>query len=323
MGLHSSGFAQQRPQYTQYVLNNFLLNPALSGIENYTDIKAGFRRQWMGIDDAPQTSFVSANWKLGDDYLWRNALSLPEKDDNPMNDNYMQNYTSSPAHHGMGVIGVLDKVGPISRLDASLNYAYHLQLNGFMNLSVGVSAGISRISLDVSALDFEDDYEPATIDMVASQIRPDLGVGVWLYGANFFAGASVQQLIAQNLSYLHYATGEDTPHFFVTAGYRLIPVEDISVTPSVMIKSVSPAPLSFDANLKVSFRDRLWVGGSYRRNDSFAALAGINVSKLFNLTYSFDLTTSDLQTVTNGTHEIVLGVQLNNLYEVFGRQRMW
>jgi type IX secretion system PorP/SprF family membrane protein len=323
MGLHSSGFAQQRPQYTQYVLNNFLLNPALSGIENYTDIKAGFRRQWMGIDDAPQTSFVSANWKLGDDYLWRNALSLPEKDDNPMNDNYMQNYTSSPAHHGMGVIGVLDKVGPISRLDASLNYAYHLQLNGFMNLSVGVSAGISRISLDVSALEFEDDYEPATIDMVASQIRPDLGVGVWLYGANFFAGASVQQLIAQNLSYLHYAKGEDTPHFFVTAGYRLIPVEDISVTPSVMIKSVSPAPLSFDANLKVSFRDRLWVGGSYRRNDSFAALAGINVSKLFNLTYSFDLTTSDLQTVTNGTHEIVLGVQLNNLYEVFGRQRMW
>jgi hypothetical protein len=26
--------AQQRPQYTQYILNNFILNPAIAGIEN-------------------------------------------------------------------------------------------------------------------------------------------------------------------------------------------------------------------------------------------------------------------------------------------------
>jgi hypothetical protein len=31
--------AQQRPHYTQYILNNFIVNPALAGIENYTDIK--------------------------------------------------------------------------------------------------------------------------------------------------------------------------------------------------------------------------------------------------------------------------------------------
>ena len=44
--------AQQRPQYTQYVFNNFLLNPALSGIENYTDVKAGYRSQWQGLQGA-------------------------------------------------------------------------------------------------------------------------------------------------------------------------------------------------------------------------------------------------------------------------------
>jgi hypothetical protein len=90
--------AQQRPQYTQYIFNNYLLNPALSGIENYVDFKAGFRKQWSGIDDAPQTTFASAHWNLGRDYLWKNPLSMPEDSDDPMSRNYMQNYTASPSH---------------------------------------------------------------------------------------------------------------------------------------------------------------------------------------------------------------------------------
>lgn len=327
MSLSSTLRAQQRPQYTQYVSNNFLLNPALSGIENYTDVKGGFRRQWVGINDAPQTSFVSAHWKFGNDYLWRNALSMPEADDDPMSRNYMQNYTASPAHHGMGVVAVLDKIGPLSRLDANITYAYHLQLTQVMNLSVGVAAGISSISLDVNKLDFGDlTPDPAVSNAMSSQIRPDLGIGVWLYGANFFAGASVQQLLSQKLSFASNQSlmqGKDVPHFFITTGYRIVVAEDFIVMPSLMLKHVNPAPASIDANVKLSFKDRLWIGGSYRKNDSFSALAGINVSKLFNLTYSFDQTISDLNTVTNGTHEIVLGIQLNNMYEVFSKQRMW
>lgn len=318
--------SQQRPQYTQYVLNNYLLNPALSGIENYTDVKLGYRKQWTGIENAPQTSFISAHWKLGDDYLWKNPLSLPENGDDPMSRNYMQNYTASPSHHGMGVIAVLDDVGPLSRLDASLTYAYHLQMDNRLNFSVGVAAGLSRIGLDVNQLDFEVENDPSVQNAIISQIRPDLGLGVWLYGARFFAGASVQQVLPQKLRFTSdpkYNTGRDVPHFFATAGYKLFIDDEISATPSVMFKKVSPAPISVDANVKVAFRDRLWIGGSYRRNDSFSALAGVNISKLINLTYSYDFVTSELNTVTNGSHEIVLGIQLNNIYEVMSTTKMW
>lgn len=326
MGVTSASVAQQRPQYTQYVFNNFLLNPALSGIENYIDIKGGYRKQWVGINDAPQTSFVSAHWKLGDDYLWRNALSLPEEGDDPMSNNYMQNYMASPAHHGVGIVAVLDKLGPFSQLDATLNYAYHLQLTQRLNLSVGIAAGISSISLNIDKLKFEESLDPAIHNTIESQIRPDLGMGVWLYGANFFAGASIQQLLGQKLAFTEsssYTQGKDVPHFFVTTGYRFPIGDDLTMTPSVMFKHINPAPLSIDANVKFSFKDRLWIGGSYRKNDSYSALAGINVSKLFNLTYSYDVNTSDLNTVSNGSHEIVLGIQLNNAYEVFSKQRMW
>jgi len=321
--------AQQRPQYTQYIFNNYLLNPALSGMENYTDVKLGYRKQWTGIKDAPQTSFFSANWKFGDDYLWRNPLSLPDHGDDPMSRNYMQNYTASPAHHGMGITAVIDDVGPLSRVDANLTYAYHLQLGQQLNLSVGVAAGFSRIALDLYALDFgtpDPQDDPAVNNTIVSQIKPDLSVGVWLYGASFFAGASVQQILPQKLKFTNdpgFSSGKNVPHWFFTTGYRFFLSDEIAATPSVMFKQVSPAPLSFDTNLKLAFKDRFWIGGSYRRNDSFSALAGINISKLINLTYSYDFVTSELNKVSNGSHEIVLGLQLNNFYEVWSTTRMW
>jgi type IX secretion system PorP/SprF family membrane protein len=318
--------AQQRPQYTQYIFNNYLLNPALSGIENYVDFKAGFRKQWSGIDDAPQTTFASAHWNLGDDYLWKNPLSMPEDSDDPMSRNYMQNYTASPSHSGMGATLVLDKAGPISRLDANVTYAYHLQLTGTLNLSVGAAVGLTRISLDVNALSLEDPNDPALNNTITSQTKPDLSIGTWIYGASFFAGASVQQILPQRLAFTsdpNYRSGKEVPHLFVTGGYRVFIAEYISAIPSVMIKYVNPAPLSVDLNMKVAFKDRVWIGGSYRHNDSFAAMAGLNISKLVNLSYSYDFTTSELKNVSYGSHEIMLGLQLQNVYEVLSSMRMW
>lgn len=323
---HFNVFAQQRPQYTQYIFNNYLLNPALSGIENYTDFKAGYRKQWTGIKDAPQTTFAAAHWSLGKDYLWKNPLSLPEKDDNAMSDSYLQNYTASPAHHGVGAMVILDKAGPLSRLDASLTYAYHMKLGGTLNLAVGVAAGITRFNLNRGALILEEENDEALKNTVTAQSKPDLSIGLWLYGAQFFAGASVQQILPQKLEFTannDYNLGKEVPHAFVTAGYKLFIDDEISFIPSVMLKYVRPLPLSVDVNIKVDFKDRFWVGASYRYQDSYAMLAGFNFSKLANLTYAYDLTTSNIKQFSKGSHEIVLGIQLNSVYEAMKSKRMW
>jgi len=319
--------AQQKPQYTQYIFNQYLLNPALSGIENYIDFKGGYRKQWSGISDAPQTSFVSAHWALGDNQLWSNALtSFPEQTGNPMDRNYMQNYMSSPSHHGMGVTAVLDKTGPIKRLDANVTYAYHLQLSNNFNLSAGVAAGISSISLDVNALTFDTPYDPALNRALINQVKPDLSIGLWLYGARMFAGVSVQQILPQKLSFTgenSYNLGKEVPHYFATAGYKFFVDDEISAIPSVMVKYVSPAPVSVDLNMKLAFKDKVWLGGSYRKDDSFSAMAGFNIGKMVNLTYSYDFSTSVLNQVSNGSHEIVLGLMLNNIYKVPSYIKMW
>lgn len=320
------GLAQQRPQYTQYIFNNYILNPAITGIENYTDVKAGYRNQWQGLTDAPITSYVSIHAPIGKQFTQGSATAFPGEGNNPMSRSYVQTYKASEPHHGVGFHLVSDKIGPFSRLDVNLTYAYHLGLTENINLAVGVAAGMSRIGLDRSKITLEDPSDPAISDNNENQIQPDLGAGIWLYGPRYFAGVSAQQMLGKQLDfseYSEYDQGKQVPHLFITAGYKFFIGEDIAAIPSAMVKVVSPVPASVDLNLKLAFRDRFWVGGSYRKDDSFAALAGFNVSHLFNLSYSYDFTTSNLRSVSNGTHEIVLGLLLNNRYKVTCPQKNW
>src|ERR1700753_1941521 len=106
-----SGFAvaQQRPQYTQYVFNNYLLNPALSGIENYTDVKAGYRSQWTGLQGAPVTSYLTVNAPLGSDFIKGAATEMPAAGGtDPASRSYTQYYQAAPPHHGIGFTLVTD-----------------------------------------------------------------------------------------------------------------------------------------------------------------------------------------------------------------------
>lgn len=316
-------YSQQRPQYTQYVLNNFLLNPALSGIENYTDVKLGHRQQWLGLQDAPKTSFITANFALGNGYSWKNPLSLDGDEQDPRGWNYQQNYTASPAHHGLGFTAIVDKAAKLSTTTLNITYAYHLPLSGTTNLAVGIAAGATQLNIDINALILENPIDPILADASHTRLNPDLSLGLWFYGARFFAGLSAQQIIPQKLSFNVSQTGKQVAHYFLTTGYKQPLGEDFSVLPSVLVKVVGNLPTSVDVNAKLNFRNKVWLGVGYRNGDALNMMLGVNVNHQFNLTYAYDYTTSKLKGPSTGSHELVLGVLLNNVYKVVCPQKMW
>jgi len=310
---------QQRPQYTQYVFNNYLLNPAVGGIENYIDVKAGYRSQWTGLQGAPVTSYLTINAPLGKNFLEGDATASPSGGgDNPSSRLYTQNYMAAEPHHGVGLMLVTDQAGPLTQTNIDATYAYHLGLAPQLNLSVGVSAGVSHVSLNTSMITLENPFDPAIANGDNSQWKPDLGVGAWLYSGAYYLGAAVQQILPQTLYFStnNYNKSKTVPHYFLTGGFKVFLTDDVTLLPSVLVKIIDPLPFSYDINAKFSFKDVFWLGGSYRRNDSFGVLAGINVNSFINIGYSYDITTSALNTVSNGTHEIVIGLLLNNKYKV-------
>lgn len=110
------------------------------------------------------------------------------------------------------------------------------------------------------------------------------------------------------------STGKKVPHLFATAGYRFLLSEDINMIPSVMVKYVSNVPLQADVNIKLQYRDMIWAGASYRSKYGFAGMAGFNVLNLFQLLYAYDYSTTSLNLVSRGTHEILIRFMIGNKY---------
>jgi type IX secretion system PorP/SprF family membrane protein len=318
--------AQQRPHYTQYILNNYILNPALSGIENYTDLKISARDQWVGLDGAPKTAYLTIQGPLGKKDYRTSATSFNVPGENPRGKAYWESYTAAEPHHGIGFAMINDRTGSYNRFTANASYAYHLGLSPTTNLAAGFSAGITVISLDRSKTDFGggSNSDPATgaaINKELNKMRPDIGAGLWLYSRDYFIGLSAQQIVPQRLSFVDDAAaitkGRLIPHVFLTGGYRFLLSEDVNMTPSLMFKYVngsSNGNFQVETNVKLQYRDLFWVGGSYRHQDGYAAMLGLNVGNTFNIGYSYDITTTNLGTVSRGTHEIVIGFLLGNRY---------
>jgi type IX secretion system PorP/SprF family membrane protein len=322
--------AQQRPHYTQYILNNYILNPALSGIENYTDIKISGRNQWVGLNGAPQTTYLTIHAPLGKKDYKTSATSFNVPGQNPRGTAYWQNYTASEAHSGVGLAIVNDRTGLFNRFSADVSYAYHLGISPRANLAAGFSGGVIKMGHDALRSTYEngDPVDPAQGVAGFNRWQPDLNAGLWLYAADYFVGLSAQQIIPQKLSFVNdplYNKGRSVPHLFATAGYRFLVNEDINALPSVLFKYVQGSPTNpqFDFNIKLQYQDLFWAGGSYRLNDGYAAMMGINIGNTFNVGYAYDFTKTILNTASHGTHELIIGFLLGNRYSDTCPRNVW
>jgi type IX secretion system PorP/SprF family membrane protein len=315
-------FAQQKPHYTQYIMNQYILNPALSGVENYTDVKLSHRHQWVGLDGGPVTSYLTINAPLGKQDYKTSVNSFSVDGYNPRGRSYFEEYEASAPHHGVGLQIINDKAGPFSTLAAYGTYAYHLGVSARTNLSAGFGVGFSRMNLNTSKLNFGNNItvDPAVPNTNGEigKTQLDMSAGLYLYSADYFMGVSMQQVIPQPLEYvdnlIRKTEGRKVPHLFFTTGYRFLLSEDINMVPSVMVKYVQSVPVQADLNVKFQYREFFWAGASYRSLYGFAGLVGVRALRSLMISYSYDYSTTQLNRVSNGSHEVIIGLMLGNRY---------
>lgn len=320
--------AQQKPHYTQYIMNQYIINPALTGIENYTDIKFSHRHQWVGLQDAPVTTYFSVHSPIGKKDYRTTATSFEMNGENPRGKNYWQDYVSAEPHHGIGAQVMNDVTGPLSRFSAYLTYAYHRGISPRTSISAGLAAGISNLRLNANKLNFDVPVDPAVSSKgVLNTMRPDINAGVFIYSADYFLGLSAMQVVPQKIEFtdnaLKTSDGKFVPHLFLHGGYRFLLGENFNATPSVMLKYIYPLPPQVEGNIKLQYRDLAWAGASYRQGDGIAGMVGLNVSNTFNVGYSYDYTVSRLNTFTRGTHEIMVGFIIGNNYGGLCPKNVW
>ena len=315
--------AQAKSSYNQYVLNNYILNPAFAGIENYTDIKVSTRNQWTGINGSPVTTYVSLHKPIGKTDYNTSPTSNTVPGQNPRGSQYWKDYTAPDPHHGMGFVAMVDRAGYINRWGISGTYAYHKPIGVKTTLAAGFSAGISGINIDRTKATFSDGVTDLALGLLPSdtrKIKTEIGAGLMVYSARYYAGISVLNIVPGKAKFTtadKYGT-YFTPNYFFTTGYRFSVGEDFTFIPSVMVQYWQPQLLGAHANAKLLYMDKAWVGGSYRYSDflrGYSAMAGFNISNTFNIGYSYEVATnSRLRTYTGNTHEIIVGFTIGNKY---------
>ena len=290
-------FAQQVAQHTLNSLNKYIVNPAIVGTEDFIDFKASYRTQWVGLESAPKTSYFSAHMPLGHNLGSSHNHRRGEK----------------KSWVGIGTLISRDVTGPSKRVNAYATSSYNVPLNNRFRASFGLSLGIQNYSFDGSNIALIDQND---VMFTSSQsiMSPDAQAGVWIYSEEFYIGVSAQQLFKNRLDFYDGVQSDSASagsylnrHVFVSSGVNLEVSEHFTLTPSVLIKLIFPAPASVDLGLMLRYEDKYWAGAFARAGDSFSLVVGTLVQHAFSISYGYDLNYSSLSPFNSGSHEILLG----------------
>jgi type IX secretion system PorP/SprF family membrane protein len=262
----SIGFAQQLNLQSQYKFNYPTINPAASGENDFYRARVSYRDQWSGFSENPISTQI---------------LTV----------------TKGFGNNGLGITVFSDKTGGLySKSGGALSYSHTVQLST-SKLAFGLSAGSSKINLDLSGTN-----EPL---VASSDVIPDFSFGMLYTLGDLKLGFSVQGLSNSNMELTASDENIAERHFYSMISYDKKLNDDWSAHPSILVKNTSNNN-QIDANINFKLKNRFWIGTSYRQDFGPTILVGFDFGKLLSV-YSYDISTNEVAEYSNGSHEFTLG----------------
>lgn len=284
----SAIFAQQDPQFTQFMFDRLSINPGYAGSNDAFCATLIGRKQWAGFTGQPNTGLLN--------------ISGPIKS----------------IRSGVGLSVYIDEIGPQSTTSARLAYAYHLKLGGATKLGLGISLGLisSQLNNDWIAYDYNSNGlagigtgvgDPLIPDNAIKASTFDASFGAYLYNPKYYVGISAVHLNEGDLSDMNI---EVARHLYLMAGYNFDLTPKLVLTPNILAKT-DLASTQLDVNATVMYANTFWFGVTYRLDDAVAPMAGYKYQfpdgkSTLRIGYSYDFTTSELNNYSSGSHEIML-----------------
>lgn len=286
-------FGQQDPQYTQYIYNPVVINPAYAGNRGVASITGLHRSQWVGLDGAPRTQSFSAHSPVGETQV------------------------------GVGISLVNDALGPQEETYIGADFSYTINTSFEGKLSFGLKAGGHILDVDFTQLNLFDPADANFARNIDNKFSPVIGAGVYYHTDKFYAGISVPNLLETN----HFddnnepgsasSLAEENINYYGIFGYTFDLNESIVFKPSTLLKVVAGAPLQVDFSANFLFYEKFHLGAAYRWSAALSGLVGFQATDSMLIGLSYDRETTDLgdQVFNDGTYEVFLRFELFNKYD--------
>jgi len=277
-----SANAQFEPQFTQYMFNEMFINPAYAGSRDQVSSTLVYRNQWVGMEGAPKTQTASINAPLLNRKL------------------------------GVGLNIMNESIGVTKQFAVYGNYAYRIRVGETGALAMGIQGGFINHQENLADVVTNEENDSEFLFNTPKVVIPNAGFGVYYNSERFYAGLSVPRTLRNKIagngtSDVATDFSFSTWHYYFTAGYVFPVSASIKLKPTMMLKAVEAAPLVGDVSINALFRDRIWLGAAFRSGDAFAGMLTLQATPNLRVGYSYDYTTTDLNSYSNGTHEINIG----------------
>jgi len=303
-----ASYSQQQPLYSQYMLNTYLVNPAVAGAEGLTALNLTAREQWLGYKDAPSTYALSAQTRILKT-SFRNRSRLIKT---------RVRKRKPSGRVGLGAFIYNDENGRIRRTGMQGTYAYHIYMRD-MQLSFGASVSMYQFRVNITPSDL---YDPTMNDPLVlagklnQKISPDANVGVLLSTEKYYAGLSATSLFQSSIQ---FGTGNSNNayrilrQYYLIGGYRIEPYRSaFAFEPSILLTMTERLSTSIDLNVKAYYKQDYWAGVSFRSVGAMVLMFGARVQQ-FTFGYAFDYNFTDISTISSGgSHELMIGYKIGD-----------
>ncbi len=289
------------PLYSQYVMNGYLLNPAMTGYDGYTSFNLTARQQWLGIKDAPANRSFSGHTRL----LKKNHVVKSRS----VNSRSLK--SSTKGRVGLGGFIFNDHNGAVDRTGIQGSYAYHIFVKE-TQFSFGLSVGVFQFKI-ADDLTFNDEGDEVAMNFQRVIYVPDANLGFYVSDPRYYAGISVNQLFQSYLKIgnRQFEEYKMVRHYYLHGGYNFELRNNFSLKPNMLFKATEQKTFQLDIGGRIDYNDDYWAGVVYRTNGTLIFLAGVRVSQLY-IGYAFDYMFGSIQPYTYGSHELVLALKLGD-----------
>ena len=283
--------AQQEPLFSQYYVNDMLINPAISGSKGYNSFIIQTRQQWLGFEGAPSTTNMSYHGALNN----RSA---------------------------MGGYVMFDKASPSMQGNLQINYAYHIPLDyERVNLSFGLGGKVMYHNLDFNEEVLPPGFDNAFSSTSHDQILFDASSGVYFYGQDFYFSYSVSNLLQSsfNSPVKESFPNNEIRNYYGMGAYKFqILNNDWQLEPSFFLRKMEGQPAVVDFSTRILYIQNNWGGVTYRNDGTMILSFGFGSGNI-HFSYSYDHTfMGEITQYTYGTHEIGLAFHIQTLSKKIG-----
>lgn len=265
-------FAQQETQYTQYMYNLSSINPGGLAINDEFKIYGSSRYQWVGLEGAPLTQFLSIESPL--------------------------NYRNT----SIGANIVNDKIGPLTETEFVANIAHYVPLfDNDRRLSLGLRVGGRFFNVDWGQGEFEFD-DPVFRENV-NEFLMVVGAGIYYQSKTLFGGVGVNNLLPNKTTVGNLSN--EIPHYNFIVGYNFHIENDITIKPILFSTIVDGGAIRIEGSATFTYNDKYFGGLSYKYQSGVGVVFGMQITPKINIGYSYDISLAETANLGLSSHEIL------------------